>query len=736
MEKLEDDRKEELIRKYRSRLSKELGLDRDSAVKSSASVVGSRRYSSNYEQFKEENLPKPLSFYEVSCNFCGRLLNISPGKARSEELSRLIGLSHLNVSPNSTVGFAVIVFMLVLLAGVGAALLTASLFAFGYAVVVALVVLVALLKLPDFFANSWRLQASNQMVQCVFYMAAFMRHTSNLELAVRFAAERLSPPLSLDLKKVLWDVETDRYETIKESLDYYLETWRDWNLEFIESFHLLEGSLYEPSDDKRLGMVDKALNLMLEETYDRMLRYTHELKAPVTMLYMLGLVLPILGLVILPMVASFMTADIPPMKIAAYIALLYNVTIPVLLLYLTKNTLSKRPTGYGSTDISEDVPSLKKYRNIVFRLFGAELSVSPAVLSIGFMAVMLFFGVLPLAARYSLPEAVLIGERPFLPSLDFKLLDYRVSGGELIGPYGIGAAVLSMLVPLAFGVGFGLYFLLRSRNVFKIRERSRKLEDEFASALFQLGNRIGDGIPVEAAFEKVAVMVKGTSSAEFFNIVSENIRKRGMGLESAIFNRKTGAINYFPSPVIESSMKVLLESSKKGPKSASSSLINVSEYIKDIHRVNERLQDLMADIISDMKQQVSILAPAIAGIVVGITSMIIGILGSLTKQIAAIGELSPDASAPTGLLSVFGDGVPTYFFQIIIGVYIVEVIYIMTVLINGIESGADRLSERYLIGINLIKSTIVYSIIALVVLVVFNAIASSIIGNVVSAGVA
>src|SRR3989338_7836409 len=221
--------------------------------------------------------------------------------------------------------------MLVLLAGVGAALLTASLFALGYAVVVALVVLVALLKLPDFFANSWRLQASNQMVQCIFYMAAFMRHTSNLELAVRFAAEHLSPPLSLDLKKVLWDVETDRYETIKESLDFYLETWRDWNLEFIESFHLLEGSLYEPSDDKRVGMIDKGLNLMLEETYEKMLRYSHDLKSPITMLYMLGLVLPILGLVILPMIASFMTSDVGPLTIAAYIALIYNLTIPLLL---------------------------------------------------------------------------------------------------------------------------------------------------------------------------------------------------------------------------------------------------------------------------------------------------------------------------------------------------------------------------------------------------------------------
>jgi len=225
-------------------------------------------------------------------------------------------------------------------------------------------------------------------------------------------------------------------------------------------------------------------------------------------------------------------------------------------------------------------------------------------------------------------------------------------------------------------------------------------------------------------------MMKGTFSGEFLSLVDINMRKFGMSLEKAIFDSKVGAINYFPSPVIESSMKVLLESSKKGPKSASSALINVSEYIKDIHRVNERLRDLMADIVSDMKQQVGILAPAIAGIVVGITSMIIGILGKLTEQIANISALSSDSSVPSGLLSLFGDGIPTYYFQIIIGVYIIQVIYIMTLLINGIESGSDKLSERYLVGTNLIRSTIVYVVIALSITIVFNAIASSIIGGI------
>ena len=70
-------------------------------------------------------------------------------------------------------------------------------------------------KIPDFMANIWRMKSSNQMVLCIFYVVTYMRHTSNLELAIEFASEHLAPPLSLDLRKVIWDVESGRFEALR-----------------------------------------------------------------------------------------------------------------------------------------------------------------------------------------------------------------------------------------------------------------------------------------------------------------------------------------------------------------------------------------------------------------------------------------------------------------------------------------------------------------------------------------
>ena len=57
-----------------------------------------------------------------------------------------------------------------------------------------------------------------------------------------------------------------------------------------------------------------------------------------------------------------------------------------------------------------------------------------------------------------------------------------------------------------------------------------------------------------------------------------------------------------------------------------------------------------------------------------------------------------------------------------------QLVYILTVLSNGIENGEDKLNERYLLGTNLIRSTMLYCLVALFVMVLFNIIASAIMG--------
>ena len=128
----------------------------------------------------------------------------------------------------------------------------------------------------------------------------------------------------------------------------------------------------------------------------------------------------------------------------------------------------------------------------------------------------------------------------------------------------MNSLLLSLLIPLSVALFFSLSYRLKTRELVKARDETKDLEEEFTSSLFTLGNRIGDGIPAEIAFARVASSSKGQKTEEFFKIVNSNIQSMGMGLEDAIFNNRRGAIVYYPSSLIATSMRILIESVKKG----------------------------------------------------------------------------------------------------------------------------------------------------------------------------
>jgi hypothetical protein len=716
---------EDIIQKYKKRLSEELGENEPGSA--NFELTSSKVTSREYEEFKQDILPNHFGWYEKACNLSEKILKIKPDGKKAEALQEAINTAHLNVTPAGTTSLSIIAPLIIIFISVFLSFLIPAIQGKGPSVffivcflLFGLAIMIPLQKFPVFLANSWRMSASNQMVLCVFYIVTYMRHTSNLELAIEFASNHLTGPLALDLKKVLWDIETEKYSTLKESLDNYIETWRKWNLEFIEAIHLIESSLFEGSNVRRLDLLDKSLDVILEETYEKMLHYAQNLKAPITTLHMLGIILPILGLVILPLVVNFM-GNIR----WYYIAMFYNVFLPIGVYYLGRTILAQRPTGYGETDITQQIPGLSKYKYIQLKLAGKEISINPLYLCVTIGVILFLLSFTPIIMHVAGFENIGFGAENLdsVCKQEICFIVYRTDAvtGITAGPYDMISSIFSLLLPLSFAFSIGLYYHLKSKNLVKIRENVKSLEKEFASALFQLGNRLGDGLPAEIAFDKAARIMQDSESGKFFRQVSLNIQKLGMSIDKAIFDPKVGAITSYPSKIIDSSMKVLIQSIKKGPRIAAQSLINISRYIKEMHRVNERLKDLLAEVIASMKSQIGMLTPVIAGIVVGITSMITNILGKLGPMLEQ--KATDDPTMADSLPQLFGNGIPTYYFQFVVGLYVVQIILILTIMSNGIENGSDKLNEKYLIGKNMIRSGILYCVISLAIMIIFNVIA-------------
>jgi len=700
---------DDILKKYGAKIEGQMkGYDPDSGQ--------TKKFGKSYEQFRGSMLPE-FSRYERWCKSMGNTFSIKIKDEDKAKIDRNIEIAHLNVTASETMVFATMLMFLTMFAG---GLLTAAIYLLSGAFSLLMIFLIFLMaiflffytsKAPERLAMRWRLKASSQMVPAILYIVIYMKHTSNFEKAVSFASEHLQPPLSLDFRKIFWDVEVGKFSTIKDSVDNYLLGWKDYSLEFVEAFHLIESSLFEPDESRRIAVLEKSLQVILDGVYDKMLKYTHNAKAPLTSVYMLGVVLPTLALAILPLASTMMGGAIK----WYHVMLIFNLLIPFLVIYLTGNVMAQRPGGHGESDLLEKNPLYGKYKS------------NKAYLWAILMALPLFLvGIIPLLWRYTPIPLWLETTRDYSwSSLGIGILgDAGVFGiltdpttGTVTGPFGSGALLLSLLVPISIGMVFIMVFKAKTKDLLATRNDYKEVEKEFTSSLFQLGNRIGDGLPAEIAFSKVLESVKGTATEGFFRLVNENIQQLGMSLDRALFDPKRGATIFYPSQLVATSMRILVESVKKGLQVAARSLMSISDYVKSIKKINDRLNDLLADIISDMKSNMTFLAPLLSGIIVGLSGMITTILGSLSAMFAdgsAGGEGIEAAGGVGDILSIFDitQMIPTYWLQVVVGIYLIEIVFILTSTLVTIKAGRDPLQTTSETGKNLKVTLILYTIVA------------------------
>ena len=723
---------DEILKKYSGKLSK-----------NSYDETRVEDMSREYIQFKEDMMLQ-LSRYEKLAKSFGNFGKIKLSSKDEKRMTEFLRIAHLDLTSSQVVAFAFfsafVVFTVGLIIFLGVFFYSGSgdilgeagflgpngLFLF-LSLIFSLFIFYYIYTSPQRMALLWRLKASSQMVPCILYVVIYMKHTSNLERAIAFASQHVQAPLALDLKKIFWDVETGKYSTIKQSLDHYLEGWQNYSTEFVEAFHLIESSLYEPSNSRRIAILEKSLQVILDGVYEKMLVFSREVRSPLTNIYMLGVVLPTLALALLPLASTLLGGSIKPY----HVFILFNLIVPFFVFYLTNQIMLKRPGGYGESEILELNPAYPKYK-----------SKKPFIIA-GIISLPLFLiGILPFLFQqdwfvntFGFAKDYDLGNLGIGLLEGMLLFDFKSVGSGIVGPFGIGAIVFSLFIPLSIGLFFSIAYSMRTKELIKARKQTKELEQEFTNSIFQLGNRLGDGMPAEIAFARVAESTKGQKTEEFFRRVNLNLQQAGMSLDKAIFDKNRGAIIYYPSELVATSMRILLESVKKGLTIAAQSLMSISDYIKNIQKVNQRMTDLLAEVVSDMRSNMVFLAPLLSGIVVGLSAMIALILNKLQNIITEVDSGGAGVAAGIGDIGTItqlfqiSEMIPPYYLQVSIGLYIVQIIFILTGVLVVIDAGDDKLKRTNEIGRNLKKGMILYLLITLVSVVVLSIIAAVALGN-------
>jgi hypothetical protein len=521
----------------------------------------------------------------------------------------------------------------------------------------------------------------------MLYLVIAMEVTPNLESSVAFAAKNMPNPLGRIFKLLLWLVETRKMPDMEASINWYSQKVKEWAPHFAEGLYLIAGSMRE-AGEMRTRTLEKAITVVLDGTKKIMEDFARGLSLPVMATNAFGIMLPVLMLVMLPIISVFVSTT----SVGPAMFIIYDFILPLFLATIIIYILGKRPGSL--TEIH-----YKKTRFKV-KMFGKEFNALPLMIITAFI-----FGISQLA---------IIGG-------NFSVLSSVVKNDS--------AAPSVMTVPfvLAVGIPLGLYYASWARENQEIKKRIDSLEREFSSALYQLGNVMSQGVPLEQALEDVSSRMKGSETEIFFSTIVNRVKTLGWPVERVLFEEKYGIMKNIPSNLIKNIMLVVLRSAEKGPKSASMTSISISRYLKVMQEVKDKINDMLSDSVSSIRFQGMILIPIITGTVVGLGEITSNLLIQIGRQINSLTSMGSIAGAGymSEFLNIQGTLQPS-FLQLVVGIYVLLSCIILGIFTGGLEEGWDKMSMYSNVGSTTLWGSIIYVLTVVFVATIFGSMSAAV----------
>lgn len=579
-------------------------------------------------------------------------------------------------------------------------------------------------------AREEQVRALTYVPEIIGYMIMSMKLVPNLEKAVEFAAIHGRGKIADDLRNILWKVQTGAYNTLSEALDELALKWGDFSEEFKQALMMVRASVLEDTEAKRYQLLDKTMENLLEAVKNKMESYARELSNPSVMLFYLGVLLPLILIIILPVGSAFSGQALAKPEI---LVLLYNILIPGIALAFALNVIKKRPPTYEPPKV-EQHPLLPKKG---YARFGkAEFSLSIlAVLILVLGAGASFYihsfgiGILGTCIVQNPDRTCFLQDKTESIALQNAnrpeyFFDLSTNRDTLYKQYidrGFNSEDARLKVEaekaaffanpkndtsptvlvfgLLFTISIALYFYLYYSAIFKkkIQDLAIKQESEFKEALYILASRMGENKPVEDAMKHVRDFLPNYSiSNELFGKTVYNIESLGMPLNSAIFDKTYGSLKYNPSFLIRSAMRLLVDSVQLGVNVASRTIISLSLQLSNSEKVTHTLKTLISDVSSMMRLMSLFIAPAILGITTALQKVVMITIGQVAGSAPSdIGTDIGGLGSFTQALSVGDVGglaTPTQFL-IVVAVYVIEIVVILTLFTTKIEEDNNLLAK-------------------------------------------
>jgi hypothetical protein len=600
-------------------------------------------------------------------------------KSLSQDFLKALSFSGLDVEPADILLFAHTVGLLSFFACLAAVLMTiSSLLYLRLPIDLVVIILCSLclaaipfgaqnlcLAYPGMRAKVVRIRSLGDVPEVLSYLVMYLKIVPNLENSVKFAAMESKTMLAADLRKLLWDMEIRVYHGIDDALTAFSAYWGQWHEYLQRSLHLVKASVCEHNEVSRAITLDRALEVSLDGTKDMMNKFVNALHQPTMVLYSVGIMIP------LSLVAMLPAAGLVGLHLSLlHVFLLYDILIPLAVgVYMWKILLS-RPAAFSPPIIPSSHPDLQHVRK------KRE----------AFIGVVIAFVV---ASPFILSEIL-----PGFSSDVFKFVQRYIP--------------LSLFFIWGVAAGCAWYCLRVYTPYKKIRDGIKAMEREFGDALYVFGKRLAEDRSPEESIQFTAQAMKGTRMAEVFVHTGYLLQSMNISLREAFFHPEYGSLKYVSSDRIKALTRLIVEGIAKSQQAVSLSIIRIADHLKELQDVELKIKDMLNELTSTLRATTTVFAPLIAGVTLSITSLIASILGSVEGQLSGL-DVGSSGVLPVAS-SFAGQNIEPELFILVIGVYVLELVVLLTRFTNGVNEGDDGALFWYSVGRTMVVSVVVFSV--------------------------
>ena len=530
-------------------------------------------------------------------------------------------------------------------------------------IVVPLVIMNLVANYPKTYARYMKIHSLGDVPEILSYLVMYLKLVPNLENSVKFAAQQSSTSLACDLRKMLWDMELRVYHGIDDALTNFASRWGRWSDYFKRSLHLIRSSIQERDEASRTITLNRALDVSLEGTRDMMNQFASKLQQPTMVIYSIGIMIP------LALVAMLPATGLVGVKITIFqVFFLYDVFLPLVIFLYMRKILLSRPATFSPPVIPFDHPKL-----------------------------------LGIHKRRRLLVAVLVGFLIALPGIVFLIAPRQYSSfgwfAFLFDENGLFSFVpVTLFIIWGFAVGLSLYCLSVYTPYIKIRNDIKQMEKEFSDALYILGKRIAEEKSPEEGFLYAATTMGDAKIAGVFQQTGYNLTAMHTDLRDALFSSEFGSLRYVYSDRIKAIMRLFVEGISRSQRAVSISLVKIADHLKELQAVEHKIRDNLYELTSTLRSTVALFAPLIAGVTLAITKLISTILSSMSGAIPTdvVADMPSVLSQVADSFAI--ENVRPEYFVLVVGIYILELVVLLTRFTNGIDEGDDTAAFMYSLG--------------------------------------